>query len=1479
MRKWTLTFVIIVITSAAAHAGTWSTVQWVTLDRNTCNGGGPPLSDYPECTEALTQTLGAGHELTILFVNNSDPANVAGRSILYVYACAARGGVNNDCNSSNTTETFVLHHTLPNDNCASTVQVVSGGTTSADCATVKLTNGGANFITVGRTQNGKLETMGFAVLELALSGGTPSLDSVSSGVASTLTISPNITSTTVTGNDAIAQGISSQPQSVTSPYGTNSFFSAHFGYAYSLNTGNGAAPTWTNRLVYGASGTVVAWSDGGAPATFPLTITTTGSGTVTSSPAGISCPGTCTASFNNGVTVTLTATATSPFTFNTWAGDCAASGSTVTCPLVMSASHTASATFMAPSAVPILPHFVDNNELNCGFTAQCLANSPGLGYVFSPFYEYRLGTGWLGAAPPSCTFSGSYTVNAAGTQNFLNDLEKCRTAHAPGALIFDIPPGAYPIAGALIIPQTNLTGVHATSPIIVRTSAYQSLESMPEPVGAGGIQANVLASAQPGLRNPSLDGANLQGLATECPTQSTATGGLAYQLGESTICIPAGNFTLANGLNPFVNAIGVPGCPTGAAQPSTACYNYLQFMPVFSETSNTAPFILCSVAPGALTAQTCNSTLTIPAFGPDLWEFEGIVFADAPGNVANINLVNASDNGGNSTSTAQWASHIHFRRDALLGDWANLSVGNSEIATALSLGSCDYCSFVGSSVTQVLRPGAEGHIGGLSGIFLKISNVWGEGESSCFFTGGGASAPTILPIGSFVNAQDIQQTRVRCTFPLAWLGSICGPGNVPNTNIYWGGAGDCTGSPTVVNVDATGLIITYVSGPAFHDSTSFWPGNNAFVNGTGTPNKYKIVGASSWPQKCGTFCFPSNPPTQLTLQSAVTGAPLTNVSFIVNGASIVRKNCDEKKTGVRYLKAGGIDENVDPSGGQSGICDAYSNRNTSGGGQGTNYQNTLQDFNVQNMIIQNTCEDLSMDARSAPGSGNGGGVTTPMQRMSFYNVAHLNITSTNPGCAVTGATVGMQVNVGNEAWTGTVTENGAGTSATFVATASVDAAAPLESDTITGSSYSNPNLTLTAANTMIAGEFVAFPCAACAGATGNALLDNQAFQVASATSTTVTLTFGVGFSGTIAGSAKIQGPAGFQYLGIPDGFPVFLSGCVNTAFNSSTTGVGPIASVGGGSLAWTGVWIPQAVAYGTTGTTSVTFPLVTTASSSTTCKLSNIQGSPQNLYVQKNTFITDAASPFGSGTSPTGGAAYGLSWGFQDNLLLNSGAATGHAGWFNVAVSLGEGKVTEIFQADQTTLTASNLLIPRPTGAAALYAEFCNNTSVSVLNCTPASANPPHMFFPNASGAYASCAAGFVACNSYTGNVALALPDPHSYALAPSIGGVANPFVNAASDLSALGTDFTMIDAAETANTYVPMVMGKPVIVPVGPFPDSLALTPPPVQSPSAPAAKAFAMLEMGGDRVSYSGGGVAIPVRYDWVDDRVITLFSGGTH
>lgn len=67
-----------------------------------------------------------------------------------------------------------------------------------------------------------------------------------------------------------------------------------------------------------------------------------GTGTVTSSPAGINCGSTCTATYANGTSVTLTATPSSRSRFSGWTGDCAGRS---TCVLTMNTNHAVTATF------------------------------------------------------------------------------------------------------------------------------------------------------------------------------------------------------------------------------------------------------------------------------------------------------------------------------------------------------------------------------------------------------------------------------------------------------------------------------------------------------------------------------------------------------------------------------------------------------------------------------------------------------------------------------------------------------------------------------------------------------------------------------------------------------------------------------------------------------------------------------------------------------------------------------------------------------------------------------------------------------------------------------------------------------------------------------------------------------------------------------------------------------------------------------
>ena len=99
------------------------------------------------------------------------------------------------------------------------------------------------------------------------------------------------------------------------------------------------------------------------PGTFPLTVSVSGSGAVTSSPGSINCPsGSCSADFANNTSVTLTATPGSGASLSQWGGACGGSGS---CVVSMTTARSVSATFTTsppPSGPPSLDEdFADGN--------------------------------------------------------------------------------------------------------------------------------------------------------------------------------------------------------------------------------------------------------------------------------------------------------------------------------------------------------------------------------------------------------------------------------------------------------------------------------------------------------------------------------------------------------------------------------------------------------------------------------------------------------------------------------------------------------------------------------------------------------------------------------------------------------------------------------------------------------------------------------------------------------------------------------------------------------------------------------------------------------------------------------------------------------------------------------------------------------------------------------------------------------------
>jgi hypothetical protein len=96
---------------------------------------------------------------------------------------------------------------------------------------------------------------------------------------------------------------------------------------------------------------VAVFEPASGPSEFALTVSLagTGSGTVTSSPAGINCGIDCSDAYASGTEVTLTAASATGSTFSGWSGACTGTGA---CKVTMSATRSVTATFTKESTPP-----------------------------------------------------------------------------------------------------------------------------------------------------------------------------------------------------------------------------------------------------------------------------------------------------------------------------------------------------------------------------------------------------------------------------------------------------------------------------------------------------------------------------------------------------------------------------------------------------------------------------------------------------------------------------------------------------------------------------------------------------------------------------------------------------------------------------------------------------------------------------------------------------------------------------------------------------------------------------------------------------------------------------------------------------------------------------------------------------------------------------------------------------------------------
>ena len=121
---------------------------------------------------------------------------------------------------------------------------------------------------------------------------------------------------------------------------------------FSAGTGSATACTGSPcEFTIEEDSVVTATFDLEPPSEFALTVVPagSGSGTVTSAPAGINCGIDCSEAYAAGTEVTLTATAASGSTFSGWSGACAGAGA---CKVTMSQARSVTATFAKEPASP-----------------------------------------------------------------------------------------------------------------------------------------------------------------------------------------------------------------------------------------------------------------------------------------------------------------------------------------------------------------------------------------------------------------------------------------------------------------------------------------------------------------------------------------------------------------------------------------------------------------------------------------------------------------------------------------------------------------------------------------------------------------------------------------------------------------------------------------------------------------------------------------------------------------------------------------------------------------------------------------------------------------------------------------------------------------------------------------------------------------------------------------------------------------------
>ena len=160
--------------------------------------------------------------------------------------------------------------------------------------------------------------------------------------------------------------------------------------------------------------------------TLTVTKVGTGSGIVTSSPAGINCGATCSGSYSSGTVVTLIATPAFDSMFAAWSGCDAVSGTT--CTVTMGGARAVTASFtlkrfvLSVNETGLFGGTVTSSDggINCGATCSAAYNSGAVVTLTATPAFLSIFTGWSGCdAASGTTCSVTMSTARTVTANFL----------------------------------------------------------------------------------------------------------------------------------------------------------------------------------------------------------------------------------------------------------------------------------------------------------------------------------------------------------------------------------------------------------------------------------------------------------------------------------------------------------------------------------------------------------------------------------------------------------------------------------------------------------------------------------------------------------------------------------------------------------------------------------------------------------------------------------------------------------------------------------------------------------------------------------------------------------------------------------------------------------------------------------------------------------------------------------------------------